>query len=60
MDEENTQEEEIIEESETSVETAEVRNNIAIQGNNPSRSIAQTKTFFPSFFFFTCFMQCNK
>ena len=35
MDEENTQEEEIIEESETSVETAEVRNNIAIQGTNP-------------------------
>ena len=35
MDEENTQEEEIIEESETPAETAEVRNNIAIQGNNP-------------------------
>jgi hypothetical protein len=39
MDEENTEEvvveEEIIAENETPVESAEVRNNIAIQGNNP-------------------------
>lgn len=39
MDEENTDEvvveEEIIEKSETPVESAEVRMNIAIHGNNP-------------------------